>query len=209
MAMIRQLPILATWIAVAGTLTGNLSHPAATTYQLFLSSRVELMGQTNVSQFSCAYSEGQSQQQVSLSPGREGEPIALTHPTLRIPVPQLDCGNALMNKDLQEALQAEDYPFIRVKVAEVILPNACELGKSARCLTGRARVTIFIAEARQSLEVPIEARCEQQGQLLITGVVPLRMSHFGITPPTAMFGMIEVEDAIRVKVQLTASWQKV
>lgn len=198
------------WLAVAGILAGSGHHPsAATTYQLFLSSRVELMGQTNVNQFSCTYAEGQSQQQVSLTGASEGEPIILTHPTLRIPVPQLDCGNAMMNKDLQEALQAEDFPFIRVKVAEVLLPNACELGKSVRCLKGRARVTIFIAEARQSLEVPIEARCTHPGQLIVTGIVPLRMSHFGITPPKAIFGMIEVEDAIQVKVELTATWQKV
>lgn len=170
-------------------------------YQVAYESQIRLLGSTNINQFTCAASECRGNARVEVGELNQGS-FRLTHPTLKVLVPQLDCGNRIMNSDLRETLRADEFPYIRVKVAAVDLPQSGTLTNPRICLSGWATATIFIAEARKTVRIPIQATNLGHNRFQFSGTTPLRMTHFGLEPPTAMLGMVEVDDELKVEVSL-------
>lgn len=113
-------------------------------------------------------------------------------------VASMDGGRgAAMNNKIYKALKAETHPhisYVQSGPAEYIkTPD----GK----LNIKSVGMIKIAGVEVKEEVPIIG-VFKESKLSIVGTCPLKMSDFGIEPPSAMFGQIQTDDEIEVHFKL-------
>ena len=90
-------------------------------------------------------------------------------------------------------LDAAQYPRVTIAVdrAEGTLPAL------------RLHVRVKIRDREQSMEIPVTVSADVT-TLVISGETDLRQSAFGITPYSALFGAIAVEDTVRLRFQIVA-----
>jgi polyisoprenoid-binding protein YceI len=110
--------------------------------------------------------------------------------TLHVPVARIDCGNPRMTDDMREALNAAEHPEIRFSLTDVDVSPV------------QAHGTLAIAGAEQSVSIHGTLRPMETGEVRVTGSARLRLSDFGITPPTKFFGLVRVHNEIDVHFDL-------
>lgn len=171
-------------------------------------SAVFLEGRTNVHPYRCRGTEvaatvrmADVERAGSLEGTGEGAIPQVGPIEVSVPVAALRCGNGRMERDLQRALRASEHPAILFRLADYHLrPDP-------------ARPDRFIVEARGELEVagvarsivlPVEGTTEP-GEVRIGGGQEVRMTDFGVTPPTALLGVIRAADRVDFRFDLAAS----
>jgi polyisoprenoid-binding protein YceI len=106
-----------------------------------------------------------------------------------VPVASLDCRNGTMNGHLQRALKAAEAPTLRFRM------TAAEAGANgAVTLVGE----LGIAGQERPVRVPATVTQAEGGQLRVAGRLPLRMTDYGVKPPTLMLGTMRVHDPVTV-----------
>jgi polyisoprenoid-binding protein YceI len=173
-----------------------LSAPAAAQLQFQQGSTITVEGTSSVQSWSCATTQlaGSAQAEVS------GRTLSgLSGLRLTIPVQGLDCRNRQMNGKLREALNAGAHPQIRytVTAAEVGAPDG--QGRFSVTVTGR----LEMAGATRTVRTTAQGVPAADGQFRFTGRVPLKMSDYGIDPPTAMLGALRAGDEVTVVYDVT------
>jgi polyisoprenoid-binding protein YceI len=106
-----------------------------------------------------------------------------------IPVQALDCANGTMNGHLRKALRAAESPTIRFRLNDV-----SEKGTGAVRMSG----TLSIAGRENPVAIDATVARDAQGRLRVKGSKQLRMTEFGVTPPTLMMGTMKVHDPVVV-----------
>lgn len=113
-----------------------------------------------------------------------------------VPARRLDCANGTMNAHMYKALKADEAPVIRFRLSSYDL---------ARAGSGVA-VTMSGTLTLGGVEKPITLRAEalpgEAGMLRVTGSKEIRMTEFGLKPPTLMLGTLKVADAVNVRFDL-------
>ena len=95
-------------------------------------------------------------------------------------------GKTIMDEKAYDAVQAEDYATIYF--------SAESLQLKGNAIEGQGKLQI----ANKSREIDFSAKIIKQDnkEVQIQGAVPLKMSDFEITPPTAMFGTLKTGDEV-------------
>ncbi|MFT4566531.1 MAG: hypothetical protein ACI9FN_001492 [Saprospiraceae bacterium] len=112
-----------------------------------------------------------------------------------VTVESLDGGRgSAMNEKIFKAFSSEENPQIIFKQTESLsLPILADGEQVSLNISG------VISMAGQSADVSIPVNVEmKEDNLLFSGEQPLKMSAYGITPPSAMFGQIVTDDDIVV-----------
>lgn len=109
-----------------------------------------------------------------------------------VPVSGLESGKNMMDNKAYEALQEKKFPQIKFALKEGVAPALS--GKSAE-LTGM----LTIAGKTKEVKVPVDFIISPDQQFTASGKVPLKMSDFGIEPPTVFFGTITTNNEVEVK----------
>lgn len=122
-----------------------------------------------------------------------------------IPVRQLDCGKARMNNDLYTALNAQVHPHILFRLDEAHLVTSATDDDGMSYLRATGQLTI--AGVERTIALNLQGHQRPDGTYRATGSLPLRMSDFGIDPPTALLGLIKAHDRITVRFDLIATTQ--
>jgi len=119
---------------------------------------------------------------------------------LRIPVTSFRCGNRIMEGDMRRALRAGEHPDVEFTL------GALRGGVQHDLDTGLYHATIAgelgLAGQRRTIDVAVSAQRISRSSFRIRAVLPLQMSDFGVTPPTALFGTIRARDALTVTFDL-------
>lgn len=139
---------------------------------------------------------------VALADGSSGEWVGKVRPATKItiPVASLDSEHKKMTSLMRDALQAEKAPNIEYQLTEVVGQKAA--GGTVELAT---RGTLTIAGKTRPLEMPVQVRRAGGGQIVIRGTAPVKMTDFGIKPPTAMLGTIKTGDAVTVSFEWTVT----
>lgn len=116
---------------------------------------------------------------------------------LRIPAKALSGGPKGLNERMYAALKADAHPTISFEALELQLP-----GDLAALSEVSVRGRLKIAGGTRELAIACRVSMPSPGQLLLDAETPLKMSDFGIKPPTFM-GMIRTGDVVHVRVR----WQ--
>jgi polyisoprenoid-binding protein YceI len=97
----------------------------------------------------------------------------------------MESGKSIMDDKAYDAVQADDYP-------EIIF-SAKTLKVNGNTISGKGSLMI----GGESREIDINAKIIKKGtEMQLQGKVPLKMSDFDITPPTAMFGTLKTGDDV-------------
>lgn len=126
-------------------------------------------------------------------------PKALKKVAIKVPVKSLKCGHDKMDDNMYKALKADDNAEISFIMATFeALP-----ADSANAFTVRVTGTLRIAGAENPVTMDIVATRLPDGTIKAVGTVPIKMTAFGVKPPTAIFGTIRAGDEVKVKFELT------
>jgi polyisoprenoid-binding protein YceI len=98
----------------------------------------------------------------------------------------------IMNSKAHDALQEKKHPEIKFQLNS---SDAVKLSDGKIELTG----TLTIAGKSKKVNITSNYQPEGTNKLAVSGEVSLKMTDFGIEPPTAMFGAVETDDKITVK----------
>jgi hypothetical protein len=195
--------------ASAGETTQLVAGPA---------SRLVLLGSSNVKDWRCSGAALEGRMDVAVPIERintiidrieDGDvarldPRAASFPQprfqLRVPVQSLRCGNRQMERDMYRALRSEANPVIEFRF------NGLVGGVEHDIDASRYRATIAgvltLAGSRRNVQVPVEAERVSRDRFRLRARLPLRMTDFRITPPTALFGMVKASNDLVVQFDL-------
>ena len=119
---------------------------------------------------------------------------------LSIPVATLRCGNRQMERDMYRALRAEAFPAIEFRFTELLggVNHDIDAGTYHAKIAG----VLSLAGVTRTISVDVEAKRIARDRFRLHARLPLRMTDFRITPPTALFGMVKARDGLVVQFDL-------
>lgn len=186
-------------ILIAGTFAGLTAATASAqmalpdNMSLSSSSKIWFDGTSNVKSFSC------SAKKIDLDVVSNAG-VSATNPvksaSLSIPVALLDCKNGTMNGHMRDALKADKNPAITWKLASYRVEGTAVVLAGTLTIAGR--------------ENPIELHgtgVADNGTISFKGTKVLRMTEYGVKPPSLMFGTMKVADPITVSFDLVLNQQ--
>jgi hypothetical protein len=111
---------------------------------------------------------------------------------LNAPVDKLECGNGQMNGHMRKALKAEEHAQIAFRM------TSYDLARSNDSLVVTIAGSLTLGGTEKPIELLALATPAPDGALRVAGTYALKMTDFGLKPPTLMFGRIKVHDLVKV-----------
>jgi polyisoprenoid-binding protein YceI len=125
-------------------------------------------------------------------------PKAVRKVEVRIPVKSLHCNHGGMDGNVYKALKADDTPEISYILATLeAVPGVND------AMTLKTVGTLTIAGKENKVSMDVETTRLPDGTLKAKGTLPVRMTDYGIQPPTAIFGRLKTGDEVKVGFELT------
>ncbi len=183
------------WISVALS-AGLIAAPAFAEGPV--ASRIWLNGDSTVRSFRCDAKRVDTQ-----LPGlaQAGSVEALSRSEIKgavkVLVASLDCANRTMNDHLQSALKMREHPEIALTVASVQVGE--REGDAVKVI---AKADLTLSGQTRSIVVNGLARESPKG-LVLSGEYPLKMTDYGVNPPSLMLGTMKVKDDVKVGFELS------
>jgi len=109
-----------------------------------------------------------------------------------IPIEKLECGNGQMNGHMRKALKAQEHPQIAFRL------GSYELNRSNDSLLVTVTGSLTLGGTEKPIELVALASPAPDGALRVAGNYSLKMTEFGLKPPTLMFGTMKVHDLVKV-----------
>lgn len=189
----RSLAAFALALVIAAP-SGLAAQSDTAPVRLLPESRMWLDGESNVSSFTCRTRSLHRSVAFGRSEVREivGMPPSLAR-TLKIPVRAFRCGNERMERDMYRALQADSDPFIHFTLYSYVLPPGAS-GEETFPASAVGRMTI--AGRERVVEVDVMVVRSGPDRFRVRGTKPIRMTDFGIEPPSALLGLVRARDRV-------------
>ncbi len=125
----------------------------------------------------------------------ENSITAISNIDFSCPVENIKSDNKIMDNKTYKALNSSKYPEISFKLNN---KGTVESNSNIMSVGG----TLTINNTKKEVTVPFTSEKTKQGQILVKGEIPLKMSDFGIDPPTAMLGTLKTGDEIKVSYEI-------
>ncbi len=118
-----------------------------------------------------------------------------------IPVKSLACGGELDN-NMRNTLNAKKYPYIVYKLSNYDMVGGTA---SASAFTATTQGTLTIAGAEHPVALTVKADRAADGVVSATGAQTIKMTDFGVKPPTFFLGTLRVGNELKVKFTVNAT----
>jgi polyisoprenoid-binding protein YceI len=115
---------------------------------------------------------------------------------LQVPADGLACGNGTMNAHMLRALEATAHPTITFAVETYDLARADDAVRVT--LNG----TLTMGGVGRPISVVARATEDSSGAVRFVGSHELRMTEWGLTPPSLMHGTMNADERIKVRFDL-------
>ena len=119
---------------------------------------------------------------------------------MQIPISTLRCGNRGIERDMSRALKADQYPNIEFRFRE--LRGEIEHDLDRNVYQARIAGEIALAGSTRQVEILVTAQRVDRERFRLQASLPLRMTDFGIAPPTVLFGVVKVKNELYVRFDL-------
>lgn len=181
------------WLPIA-TSTSNLS---VYSYTINEQSWVSLSGSSNVNSFECYSSSKFAKGNLTVKLKEREKGISFSNALMNLSIKSFDCKNPILNKDLYEALGADDAPYISIELIDATPTRQMQVGNT---LVGtiNATMAITINSKCKMVEVLIDWQRTGPDMFRFTGSKVMNMTDFDITPPSPAFGLIKVDNKISI-----------
>jgi polyisoprenoid-binding protein YceI len=110
-----------------------------------------------------------------------------------IPVASIRSEHEKMDKLMAAALKAKSNPEIRFEMIDATPANA-----TASNFVVKTRGKLTIAGVTKEIDMDVQGTRNGDGRYVLTGQAPIKMTTFGIKPPTAMLNTIKTGDDVKV-----------
>ena len=102
--------------------------------------------------------------------------------------------SGIMDSKAHDALKGDKYPVISFKfLSENSLNGANQQFKGT--ITGN----LTLAGKTKTVSIPFSGSLQPNGNILVKGTIPVKMSEFDIKPPTAFFGTLKTGDVVNLQ----------
>ena len=188
-------------VATLGLLVPALIAAAAVKSQLTLQpdSKLWIEGTSTVRSFSCKASAFDAavgtSQDAAVRAVLAGEK-AVDAVSVMVPAAKLDCGNGTMNSHMLKALKAAENPQITFRM------TSYDLVPAGAGMQGTLRGELTLGGVTRPIVVEAIAADGGDSTLLVTGRHVLKMTDYGLKPPTLMLGTMKVGDDVTVGFEL-------
>jgi polyisoprenoid-binding protein YceI len=126
-------------------------------------------------------------------------PSALRKVTVRVPVRALRCDKPGMDNNLFRALKADGDDERTAFIVATFDALPTDLADATTLHTAGM---LMVAGVENKVAMDVTTSRLADGTVRATGTVPIRMTDYGIKPPTALFGRIRTGNDIKVNFEL-------
>lgn len=168
-------------------------------------SRLYIEGSSNVNTFECNSKDKCAPISVGISLSPSGDTVRFSNAMLQLHTMNLDCSNSKMNSDLQDALKAEQYPVIKIDLLGVMLNDGSRFDDIENdWKTVKALATFTITNVTKRVVMDVRVRKLENGKYRFMAQKQVKMTDYNVQPPEVLFGMIKVNNAISINMDVTA-----
>ena len=166
-------------------------------FEILPSSRLSIQGATNVNQFTCQYCDDLYSYTPKVSISKTGQVVYFKGAQLRVKASTFDCGIRQMNKDFQDLLKVNKYPYLEMELL------SAKLVKGSKTEQGKVVVSCMLnlAGTQKKISFPLQYTFNN-GVLYIYGQAQIKLPDFNIEPPKKMMGLVKVKESISVDFDL-------
>jgi hypothetical protein len=183
--------------------TAGAQSASAIRLRLDPTSEVTIEGTSSMHAFHCKTNKIMAY--VDVDPGYTKDLTKVARPIVsvkvNIVVRTLTCGNGQMDKNMYSTLDADKNPLIKYTLSGYDILDG---SASPAAFVANTKGTLVVAGQEKVISMKINAERLSDGKATAQAEQELRMSDFGIKPPSFMFGTLKVGDEIKVKFNLKA-----
>ena len=162
-------------------------------------SRLWLEGSSNVRDWRCEATSLDASVDIDDAVHAAGSAAArIRGVQVRVPTHALTCGRSQMDHIMYKALHVDDAPECRQIVGRFDVVSTAGGARPTLVMQG----TLRIAGRERLVRMPVELEEQPDGSVRAKGALPILMTDYGISPPTALFGVVRTENRIVVKFDL-------
>jgi hypothetical protein len=180
-----------------------LDEAASHRFRIESASCLYIEGSSNVTDFRCECEQSFPVRTTQVI--AESSHLRFSGATLTMPVTAIDCGQRAINRDMQETLLADEHPNIRIELLNAHLPGSDESAVANEGTTIWAQLRITLAGQSRDMRMRVFARQLSPETYRFAGSLDIQLSHFGLTPPSPMLGLIKVDDRMKISMDLVVS----
>lgn len=184
--------VLQTILIPALCMLPALSHAQNGKVRLSNESKLSINGKSNVNDFRCESEHQLQQDSLDFTYHFTADTITVDGVDLSLEVSQFDCGKRAINRDFRSTLKYQEHPFIQITLNELVLSDSVDVVPTT------AKVTITIAGVARNYDVPLHAFSSMEDRVIVGGSKILYMTDFGLTPPSPLFGLVQVSDELEI-----------
>lgn len=124
---------------------------------------------------------------------------------VRVPVAGFDCGNPDMERDMHRSLGKREHPFIRYEFQRL---KGLRLADRSENEAGGEVVLqtygqLSLAGVTRDVAMDVLARVGPDGKVRAQATLDVKMTHFGVDPPSAFFGLLRAYDPVSISFFVT------
>ena len=109
-----------------------------------------------------------------------------------VPAEKLDCRNGTMNEHMRKAIKAKEFPTV------VFRATSYDLARTSESVGVTLNGSLTLGGVEKPITVKAQAKPGADGTLVVSGTREVRMTEFGLKPPTLMLGTMKVDEKITV-----------
>ncbi|SFU50478.1 YceI-like domain-containing protein [Pustulibacterium marinum] len=151
-------------------------------FQTWAQANVSVTVKTNVNSFECECSGNDFVYKDTFLAAQKKSMILF-------PMKKFDCPKKLMEKDLQELFEADEFPYAKLQILE--------LSKSSQVAHQSIKFSLTLKNKTQIYTIPLLEEVVNN-QLYIKGDKIIKLDDFGIKAPSKMLGMVKVDNQVAI-----------
>lgn len=196
---IHRFALLGCAVALALLGTQPAAAQADVEYSVQPASKLWVEGTSNKSDFSVNASTVEGSFDISGS----GADVSVASGEIAVQAKDLKGGKStIMDRLMYDALMVDEHPTITYHLAAAENATAAASdGTFTLATTGKLTLT----GTTKDVEIEVTGAPQADGSIRFTGSHALKMSDYGMTPPTAMFGALRTSDDVTIHFDIVAA----
>ncbi len=167
----------------------------------FDNSEVRIQGRSNLGEYECLLADLSNCPEKEVISTVNGFKVRLENNIIQVESNGVDCKNQRMNSDFRDAIKAEEHPYILLELKEFTLHGAVNQMPVQENIP--SLIAITLAGITRSYEVDLEYFKFEGEKIILKGSKELAMSEYNIDAPSALFGLVKAEDAVKIDFLIT------
>jgi polyisoprenoid-binding protein YceI len=200
--MIKSRLVVAATFALMARVAAPASAQETTRVAVSPESKLWVEGTSNLHGWSCKAEKLDASVDVDAAAAAQlstAAPKTLKRVVVKVPVKSLKCGHGGMDDNLYKALNADASP----EITYIMASFEAATGDAKDAFTLHTLGTLSIAGKENKISMDVEATRMADGTVKAKGVVPIKMTDYGIKPPTAIFGRLKTGDEVKINFEIT------